>query len=395
MSANVWSVTKDLIPLDLPPQRVVVSWYNLTTILLPVLLCYYVMAVLVQLPSTKLYRQALFPAVVWLTVIAGITLDFSWGRPELVHCNQTLFSMFTIALRAATWTLADELYVRYSDTGNRYIKVNESKSEPSSLRLDDIRMAMWNACDLCFNLRGLGWNWSKGMHIPQPMFKIESRLIFAVLSLIRFILYTAALSAIGLFVEALTPDGSDGSTIFDPSLPPILRYLRSSTITVLNGVESWIVVELIYQFLAFTFTILFQQRPSQWPPSFDQPWFATSLGMFWGRCWHQIFREWPLEPFLGSYSPIGAFLLSGIFHELGLRGMDRGGDILCVVGYFIMQGVGVALERLFKRLTGRRVGGLVGLLWVWIWQIIWANFLRMIIANSIRWVWKTRTGTVI
>ncbi|KAL4063516.1 hypothetical protein V8B97DRAFT_1530451 [Scleroderma yunnanense] len=414
-----WSVAKNLMASYLPQQRVIVSWHNLATIFLPALLGYYTMAVLVQLPRTKLYRLALLPAVVWSTIIAGMTLDFSWRRPEYVYLNEALAAtMFTIAMRAATWTIADKPYVRFCCGDNQNGDVDNSKTGPSPLCLYDVRIAMWNACDLCFNLRGLGWNWSKGMHIPRPMFKTESRLTFAVLILVRFVLYTVALSAVDLSLKSVAPAGPDGWSIFDPSLPPLQRYLRSSAITVTSGFAGWIVIEIIFQFHAFAFTLLLQQQPSQWPPLFDHPWFATSLAKFWARGWHQIFREWfvaigsrPLGPFLGPYSPIGAFVLSGIFHDIGLRGLDHGGDSLRVVGYFAMQGVGVALERLYKRLTGRRVDGVVGCLWMWTWQIVWGNLLvdawaqrcmiarsefffepfhpTLFIMNTLRWVSKT------
>ena len=290
--------------------------------------------------------------------------------------------MFSVAMRLTTWTLANEPYVRVCDTEN--VSQNGSAKNSSSTRSssysDGIRNAMWNACDLCCNLRGLGWNWSKGLHIPRPMFKVESRLTFAALSLVRFALYVTALSVVDLFTKRIAPEGSGGWSIFDPSLPPRLRYLRSSIITVVASFAVWIMVEMTYQFYAAIFTLLFRQRPSQWPPMFDQPWFATSLTRFWAKCWHQGVREWlvaigsrPLEPFLGSHAPIGAFILSAIFHEIGVRGMDRDGDFLAVGGYFVMHGVGVALERLFERLTGRRVGGFGGFLWMWTWQIIWGN----------------------
>ena len=68
-------------------QRVVASWFNLGTIFLPVVLGYYVMAVLVQLPKTKLFRLALLPVVVWLIFTAGMTLDFSWRQPEYAYTN--------------------------------------------------------------------------------------------------------------------------------------------------------------------------------------------------------------------------------------------------------------------------------------------------------------------
>ncbi|KAL4063520.1 hypothetical protein V8B97DRAFT_1529727, partial [Scleroderma yunnanense] len=85
------SVTlKDQITSHLPQQRVIVSLYNLITTFLPVLLGYYVMAVLVQLPGTKLHRLALLPVIVWSTITAGMTLDFSFGHPEFAHINQGL-----------------------------------------------------------------------------------------------------------------------------------------------------------------------------------------------------------------------------------------------------------------------------------------------------------------
>ena len=57
---------------------------------MPVVLGYYVMAVLVQLPRTKLYRLALLPVVLWLAVRAGMTWDFSWRRSEYAYLNQGL-----------------------------------------------------------------------------------------------------------------------------------------------------------------------------------------------------------------------------------------------------------------------------------------------------------------
>ena len=297
--------------------------------------------------------------------------------------------MFAISMRVITWTFTAERYVRYFNTGNQDGNISKSKAEASLPPSDDVRSAMWNAFDLCYNLRGVGWNWSRGLYIAHPLFKTESRLTFVTLSFVRFCLYACALGALDLSVRAAAPEGFDGWSIFDPSLPPLRRYLRSSIITAESGIAGWMVMETIYQFHAFAFTILFQQHPSQWPPLFDQPCCATSLARFWARCWHQIFREWfvaigsgPLQPFLGPYAPIGAFLLSGIFHEIGIRGMDRGGDIFRVVGYFFMNGVGVLLERLFKRLTGRRVGGVFGFLWMWIWQILWGSLLTDVWAQK-------------
>src|SRR5438128_2272592 len=71
-------------------QRQIVSWCNIVTIFLPVILGYYVMAVLVQLPRTRLYRLAFLPVVLWLAFRAGMILDFSQGRSDKVYLNQGL-----------------------------------------------------------------------------------------------------------------------------------------------------------------------------------------------------------------------------------------------------------------------------------------------------------------
>lgn len=71
-------------------QRQIVSWCNMVTIFLPVVLGYYVMAVLVQLPRTRLYRLAFLPVVLWLAIRAGMTLDFSQGRSDKAYLNQGL-----------------------------------------------------------------------------------------------------------------------------------------------------------------------------------------------------------------------------------------------------------------------------------------------------------------
>ena len=48
----------------------------------------------------------------------------------------------------------------------------------------------------------------------------------------------------------------------------------------------------------------------------------------------------------------------------------------CRVGvFFMMMAVGMIVEELYWMATGRRVSGLVGWLWTWIWIIGWGQFL--------------------
>ena len=62
---------------------------------------------------------------------------------------------------------------------------------------------------------------------------------------------------------------------------------------------------------------------------------------------------------------LGAFLVSGYFHEFGFYTMGKGWDNN-VVYFFVIEGVLVVFEGLFKRVTGRRVGGLPGRIWVYL-----------------------------
>jgi hypothetical protein len=61
---------------------------------------------------------------------------------------------------------------------------------------------------------------------------------------------------------------------------------------------------------------------------------------------------------------MGAFAISALLHHWGLWALARGSDFLSVGGFFFLSGLAVVLETLFRRLTGWRVGGWWGNLWM-------------------------------
>ena len=65
---------------------------------------------------------------------------------------------------------------------------------------------------------------------------------------------------------------------------------------------------------------------------------------------------------------LGAFFVSGVFHDIEL---GRGGYTTVVVGFWVMNGVGVVLERVWKKVTGKQVGGVWGRVWMMGWLVIW------------------------
>ena len=71
-------------------ERAVITRYTFVTVLLPAVFSCYVMAVLVQLPRTSLYRTSLLPIIYWLAFRAGMSLDFTWNTPGYDQYNQAL-----------------------------------------------------------------------------------------------------------------------------------------------------------------------------------------------------------------------------------------------------------------------------------------------------------------
>ncbi|KIJ08736.1 hypothetical protein PAXINDRAFT_102467 [Paxillus involutus ATCC 200175] len=349
------------------------------TYILPVFACQYLMGVLVQLRGTLIYRVALFPIMLWLAWQANASIDFSGGDPTLAHLNTAfLMSAVLVAMHACTWATAQEPYRRTDER----LSSQPSQGHQDNAGSSSISTALWNAWDLLLNVRGVGWNWSRGITFPQPALDTRSRTAFVLLSAVRFAVYALASDATFQAIRMFSPEefsSSAGGSIYDPSLPPILQLLRCLTISALTICMINFGLQWAYQLQAILFVALLQQRPSQWPPLFDSPWLSTSLSDLWARRWHQMIRHILLalggRPFgylfgrLGSV--IGVFLLSGIFHDIELRSMGRGGNSLVLTGFFVMNGVGVVLERVWKRVCGRRVGGIWGWIWTFSWLALW------------------------
>jgi len=154
-------------------------------------------------------------------------------------------------------------------------------------------------------------------------------------------------------------------------------------LTYLSGLTICVGIQLGYYMLSFWGLLVFRNDPTEWPPIFDSPWLSTSLAEFWAQRWHQAFRDLFVscgsKPFARVFGRLGtvmgAFFISGILHVAGLWGMGRGTEFWAVGGYFLMMGVGVILERVWKQMTGYRVKGWIGRVWTLFWVGFWGIFL--------------------
>ena len=274
-------------------------------------------------------------------------------------------------MRATVWAVAREPFRRQSPSNKH------SKFDPES-----VYTTFWNAWDLMLNTRGIGWNWPRGLIVPKPTFETNSRITFVLLLAARLALHALSFLACRQIIRMLSPDTLgllNYGALFDHTLLPLLELLRSMFVSFLTLWLTYFGIQLTYQPLAIVCIVLFQQHPSQWPPLFDSPWLSTSLSEFWGRRWHQMMREqlvtFGVRPFnylfgrLGGV--LGAFLVSGIFHDFELRSYGRGGNSVAIIGFWLMNAVGMVLERIWTKNTARRVGGVWGWIWTFGWMSLW------------------------
>ncbi|THV02797.1 hypothetical protein K435DRAFT_652611, partial [Dendrothele bispora CBS 962.96] len=342
--------------------------------LLPPLLGYYVLALLVCVPGTLKTRLSVLGPILYLAYQAAATLDLALGKENLLYFNQGLvLAMVTLGMRCIKWSLAVKPYRRL------YNRAQEPKSR------EDDRSIFVEAFELCLCPRGCNWNWSEGLFIPQDERPVDSRRAFVAYVALSAISHLLLFDFTHYHIQSFSPDtfGLHDGTIFDLNLPPILRYARSSWISFCSGAVIYCAMQTIYDINTLIAVLLLRQSPRDWPPFFHKPWQATSLTEFWGKRWHQFFREifvglggQPFSLVFGRVGGVmGSFLVSGILHYLGLWGMGKGSSIFGMIGFFLMMGVGVTLEGLFKKVTGMRTEGWLGRIWTFLWLIGWANFL--------------------
>lgn len=281
--------------------------------------------------------------------------------------------MVLIFFRACMWTFRLEPLRKLNPEQPNHGKPNKCQ-------------LMSDAFDLICNLRGIGWSWSHGLRIPQETRDLASTPSFLFTTLVWFLRDIIASDFCHYIVQSFSPNtfGSPkGGTIFDLSLPPLSRYVYSTLITFFSGLTVYLSIDGVYHFATLIGIIVFQQSPTQWPPISEQPWRATSLNQFWARRWHQSFRSVfigiggkPLTYIAGrAGGVVGAFLVSGLLHDIGCWGMGRGTDFKSISGFFIMNAIGVIFEHLYKSITGKRVEGFTGWIWTFAWIVGWGSML--------------------
>ncbi len=189
--------------------------------------------------------------------------------------------------------------------------------------------------------------------------------------------------------------GMDAESFLDPNrrpAKPILQdWLSAALKTALGGALMWIVARrfpenqnllrgwtglfgliFLLHFGSFHLIALFWQAMGiDAEPIMSKPILSKTLSEFWGKRWNLGFRQLahefifrPLHRRTGvEVAGLIVFVASGLIHDLVISLPARGGYGL-PTGYFILQGLGVTLER---STLGRQIGLQKGpLAWVFL-----------------------------
>lgn len=243
-------------------------------------------------------------------------------------------------------------------------------------------IATWfyDAIELAHTMRGLHWQFGRGVHIPKPTRSLE-REPFLWATLRSFIRNFLLLDLLESFVKFFPGVGTPlGGTIFYPELYLTTRYAVSTSIHIATGSALLAGFGMVYDLITLFAVGVLDSSPTSWPPVMDNPWTADSMHAFWATHWHQLLRQtflvfggYPGQWIAGRIGMLlGAFLASGLFHELSMYSMNRGWDY-AVIAFFAIQGPIMVLEQIFRRVTGRRIGGPAGRVWVYFIMFVLAQ----------------------
>ncbi|KII90963.1 hypothetical protein PLICRDRAFT_39539 [Plicaturopsis crispa FD-325 SS-3] len=334
------------------------------------------MCYLARRPDTHLIRLLLLPAV----IVAGLhaCFGFYWSDPTLNCYNwgQCLYIEFTIG-KSLEFAFAKEGRLKVGETrpgeieepakGSTYGHGTAEKSAPGIY-------PRWfsDAIEVMCTMRGLGWDFGQGVYVP-PEKRSQERVPFLRATLLTFLCHYLALDFLESVLKLFPGVGSPyGGTIFYSHLPPVQRYAVSTFIHVLTGTALIQGFGMVYDLMTLIGVGLFHNSPAVWPPILANPWISDSMHIFWGKRWHQLLRQTffvfggHTGYWLGGHFGlvIMTFAASGFYHEASVYALNRGFDWRVPV-FFTLQGPLLIAERAWRVVTGRRVGGLFGRLWVY------------------------------
>lgn len=380
-------------------DRIPITWYTAPFTLLQ-FIPFSFMSYLGRRPDTHLIRLLLLPTLISTALHSSYGFVFLEPRHNVFNWGTASFSfvligkgidlalartgrhkqgefvpgaMSTPAIATAAATTKDDSVDSDSDSTEDDLSASAAAAAASKRQYAAL-LPPWaqDALELMFSLRGLGWDFGKGVYTPPPT-RPQERGAFLRATFWSFLIGFFILDVIDAAIKLIPGVGDpEGGSIFFPDLAPLTRFFVSTAIHVLTGTALVAGFGMVYDLMTLLAVAVLGHSPSAWPPVMDNPWAAQSLHEFWARRWHQLFRQTflvfggiPGRKIGGDVGLVlGTFLASGLFHECTILAMGREWDSRVPL-FFILQGGSVIGERIWKKVTGRRVDGFPGRLWVY------------------------------
>lgn len=257
---------------------------------------------------------------------------------------------------------------------------SSQKGSDTNIHLPWMPRGLYDACEVAFSLRGYGFRSGKATARPPHARPSHPTSTFLLRTLLSFLAHFLILDVVESGFKLVPHIGTtSGGTMFYPSLPPLQRYAVSTALHTAVGCALLVGFGVAYDLVTLIGVGLFGSSPENWPPVIDNPFRATSLHELWARRWHQLLRRtfivfggipgYHIFRLFGKTPAqigmmLGTFLASGLYHELTIYAMGKGLDWRPVV-FFAGQSGLMMLERLWRGLTGKRVCGFWGGVWVY------------------------------
>ncbi|KAJ4482026.1 hypothetical protein J3R30DRAFT_3455944 [Lentinula aciculospora] len=354
---------------------------------------FFFLAYLARRPETYFIRLLLLPTVIATTLASAFRYHWTIPALNVYNWGQGLAAEVIIA-KALEYALTPEGMLRVGESQPNQTK-GKAKAEyngdardddeghrvpPKKPQTSSFISAFRDAIHLAHEMRGAGWKFGAGTHMPKTIRPLE-RNQFLQKTLWSFIKHFLVLDLIESIIKLFPGVGTPaGGSIFYQNLPIPQRYFVSTTIHMLTGTALLSGFYMVYDLLTLFAVYGCNDSPYSWPPVMDHPWTADSMHIFWAKRWHQLLKRTfvvcggiPGKWIAGEIGALfGTFIASGLFHECAIYAMGRGFDPVVPI-FFVLQAPVLILERLWRTVLGRRLGGWAGRLWVYSMMFFFAQ----------------------
>ncbi|PWN52814.1 hypothetical protein IE53DRAFT_302303, partial [Violaceomyces palustris] len=399
----------------LPPfdQKVRYLPSNLWNAFLPLPFLFVQVHLLLRYPPSRTlaYRWSIVPLVTLLSIRAGFAFHFDFegegqgsGRAQHLNFGLGVYAIYAIS-KSLEWgssTVRPHLKVSGGRRRRRRSHDQVERSAPDqNPTLPTFYPGTWTPLelDMMLNMRGIGWEWGLPSSPPcQPVRTLsrEQRNAWTVRRIRSFCLVYLLCDLLDSAVKNVDLNPAAGferggsvwlarQGVLGPLGPPCL--------VISLGFMVYAAIQAGNCLLGFLSVSILRDSPDRWEPlPFDRPWSATSLRELWTFRWHQIFRRCflrlahdPVRNLLSRkigrsgarFAAVAAvFIYSALLHDWGQAAMVEGQGMWPTKtgAFFVLQGAGTLAEHGFQAWSGRRVGGILGWIWVYTWMT-WTGLL--------------------